>query len=305
MTTIDTRAALTVAYKETVVHIDPILVATALQQYVKNGSKITGVDVKEINLNITDKIADIGSVTLPILLENGMKLFDAIVWLSAERSIRPDLVVDPSMKSAGVPSMNEIAKALFYVYFFILTQARYPGVGTGEQLIKVPKFLTSVMGLDKGQEYYKSIVCSFNIAQFDPAWVRNIRFQGLGQEFLSRAGLGVAGYRLFGPFKLYSLKEGVSADVQRAYQVAQAFAKAPATWLVHPVTRSPDLLTSMGNLNKNLGNLILECFTDEEIVEMEKNRIIFARPEKDPAHRNWKQWTLESFDFSGDLIFSA
>jgi hypothetical protein len=287
-----------------VIDIDPQVVAQCLQDYVNRGSRLTGVSLDDISCRVTDGINDPKKATLVELLEHGMKLFDALVWLTAGRPDEHPLVVDPAMTEDQVSSLQNIAKSVFYVYFFLITQARYP-VRTGQaNPPKVPNFLNVVMGLDSPQGTYIERICSFNPVGFDAKWAEHISFRGLGQETLSRFGLGVAGYRLFGPFKLYDCKADATAEVRRAYNFARNVSLANPTWDIHPLTRDPTILNRRGNLNKNLGNLILDAFTDEQINEMVTAKVLYDRPQREPVFRNYLMWN-EADDISGTrMIFN-
>lgn len=272
------------------VDIDAQEVAKALQRYLERGSKLTGVSLDDISTSVSTMPDDAKKVTLVGLVEKGMKLFDAIVWLTAGRPITHPLVVDPTITKDTMPSLHEVARCVFYVYFFLITQARYPAGPRTEQKPKVPNFLTTIMGMDKEQSIYVDKICSFEPVKFDAAWARYVQFSNFGQETLSRFGLGVAGYRMFGPFKLYSPKAGMDPSLMDAVSFASSVSRAPASWDIHPLTRKADILTSRGNLNKNLGNLILEVFTEEQINEMVATKILYARPEKNPSYKNYLQW---------------
>jgi hypothetical protein len=288
-----------------VTDIDPTEVAKALQVYLERGSKLTGVSLDDISTSVLTLPADAKKAKLADLLGCGMKLFDAIVWLTAGRPDSHPLTVDPGLKSTDIPNMLNIARAVFYVYFFLLTQARYPaGSKTpANEKPRVANFLKVIMGMDEDQSVYVDMICSFEPQKFDPAWVKAVKFARFGQETISRFGLGLAGYRFFGPFKLYKVKEGLSPELRDAATFAKVVAEAPATWDIHPLTRNPEILTRRGNLNKNLGNLILDVFTEEQIDEMVAAKILFAKPTREPTHRNYLQWQRND-DISGDsLIF--
>jgi hypothetical protein len=288
-----------------IIDIDVANVANILKPYLIRGSKLTGVSLDDIDRSVTDVPANLASVTLVQLLEKGMKLFDAIVWLAAGRPASHPLMADPGMNAASIPSLSAISNALFYNYFFLLTQARYPVSQTNTNPPKVAQFLTNIMGLTKPQWEYVEIICSFEPQKFDPAWIKHVQYTGMGQEALSRFGLGVAGYRYFQPFKNYPIKSGVTPETMRAYNFARKVAVSAPTWDIHPVTRNPAVLTKRGNLNKNLGNLILECFTDDQIQEMVNTKMLFSKPNHEVQHKNYRQWS-EDDDISGtSLIFPS
>lgn len=281
------------------IHIDPIQVAQAFQAYLETASKLTGVSLDDIKTSVIRLPANVSKVTLVELLGIGMKLFDAIVWLTAGRPQSHPLIEDPVMRKEDILSMHDIARSVFFCYFMLITQARYPASSSNKDKPKIPNFLRTIMGMDKEQHHYVEAICSFAPQKFDPAWARHVKFSGFGQEVLSRFGLGVAGYRMFGPFGLYNYRPDMDKSLIPAFNFARKIAKSPSSWNVHPLTRDPNILTSRGNLNKNLNNLMLECFTDAELDEMVKVKIIYAKPQRDPNHRNYKMWTEED-DISGN-----
>lgn len=281
-----------------IIDIDTNEVAKALQVYLERGSKLVGVSLDDIDRSVTAIPSNAESTNLAGLLGIGMKLFDAIVWLSAGRPNSHPLVVNPNLKQGSLPSMAEIARAVFYVYFFLLTQARYPARQGVADPPKVSRFLYQIMGMTEPQHVYLEMICGFEASKFDPAWAKAVRFNNFGQETLSRFGLGVAGYRSFGPFKLYTPKDDTPENLKSAIRFAEKIAKSPPTWDVHPLTRNPTILTNRGNLNKNLGNLILDVFTDEQIKEMVSAKVLFSKPTREPNHRNYLSWA-EKDDISG------
>lgn len=286
-----------------IIDIDPQEVAKALQSYLERGSKLTGVSLDDISTSLCELPSNPEKATLSDLTTRGMKLFDAIVWLTAGRPGSRALRVDPLITKSSIPSMHEIARSVFYVYFFLLTQARYPAGSKSKDKPNVPNFLKVIMGMELDQSIYVDRICSFEPQKFDPAWARSVQFGSFGQESLSRFGLGVAGYRLFGPFKSYKVKPNIPDELKSAVSFAQNVANSPPSWDVHPLTRAPGVLTKRGNLNKNLGNLILEVFTEEQIEEMVQSKLLYAKPTKEPTCRNYLQWTALDDITGSSFIF--
>jgi hypothetical protein len=287
-----------------VIHIVPEEVAKCFQAYLDSASKLTGVSIDEIQLGVARLPADLTKATLVDLLECGMLLFDAIVWLTAGRPTSHPLIIDPALKVGDIQPLQTVAKAVFYCYFMLIVQARYPASSRSSDKPVIPNFLRTIMGMDKDQHTYVEAICSFEPQKFDPKWVRFVSFKGFGQEVLSRFGLGVAGYRYFSPFALYSPKPGVPQNLLDAVQFAKTVATTGASWDIHPLTRDPTVLTKRGNLNKNLSNLILDVFSDKDIEEMATAKVIFAKPKREPTHRNYTQWAIND-DISGtSRIFS-
>lgn len=281
-----------------VIDIDAAQVAQILHQFVSRGSKTTGVSLDDLDLRVKSMPTDVEKSNLVILLTKGLKLFDAIVWLQAQRPATHPLKEDRTMEASSIPNLNDIARSVFYVYFFLLTQARYPVSGNQSEAPKVPAFLRNIMGMDADQGHYIKMICSFTPQKFSAEWVRHVSFGGFGQEALSRFGLGVAGYRLFAPFKAYEAKSDISPALATAVKFAATVARHPPTWAIHPLTRNPAVLTKRGNLNKNLSNLILEVFTTEQIQEMVGSKMLYAMPTHEPNYRDYRTWN-EADDISG------
>jgi len=287
------------------IHIDPVETAKAFQAYLDTASRLTGVSLDDIDRRVMKAPDDPEKVTLFELITLGMKLFDAVVWLHAKRPVSHPLMIDPTITTETIASTHDIARSVFYVYFMLLTQARYPAATPTADQARIPNFLKTIMGMADGQHVYMSRICSFAPQKFDPAWVRHVSFSNFGQEVLSRFGLGVAGYRMFGPFGLYDHRSDMPANLAPAFAFARSVSKAPASWSVHPLTRDPNILTARGNLNKNLGNLILDAFTDAQIDEMVNAKILFKKPDREASHRNYLTWTANDDITGSGRIFPA
>lgn len=288
-----------------IIHIDPEEVAKAFQIYLESASKLTGVSLDDISTAVNELPKDPQTVSLSELLTRGMKLFDAVVWLTAGRPTSHPLTQDVSLTKEQIPSLAKVADAVFYCYFMLMTQARYPVSQNEKEKPRIPNFLKTIMSLDQDQHVYVERICSFEPRKFDPKWAMYVQFKGLGQETLSRFGLGVAGYRNFGPFGLYKPKADMNPELVPAFTFARNIATSPASWDIHPLTRNPEVLAKRGNLNKNLSNLMLDAFTKEQLEEMKDAKIIYKIPEREPTHRNYYQWNAVD-DISGkNLIFST
>lgn len=285
-----------------IIQIDVLKVADALQRFIHVGSSRTGIAITDIQTRCTGPVPTTPH-SLKALLQAGIPLFDAVAYLTVDRAHRPPLVSDADIVENTAPSLEKISEAIFYVYFLLVTQARYPTVGSGSDQIRVPRFLKDVMRLSEEPNVYLKRICSFNPVKFNPAWLKCIHIPGLGVETMNRFGLGVAGYRLFGPFKCYEVKESASRNIKSAYAVARHFAINPPNWQIHPITRNPTILSTYGNLNKNLANLILECFTENQIDEMVATKMIYQRPVHDPQCANYKTWSIMPSLPTGDEIF--
>ncbi|KAI6245625.1 hypothetical protein HI914_06174 [Erysiphe necator] len=135
-----------------IVDIDRQYAAKVLEGYIARGSSLTGVDVNLLNVTLT-KLPALGQkITVVWLSQHGMPLFDAITWTYSDEAVRPPLRLKSNAKEFRPAPQGVIAKALFFCYFYLLTQAHYPGtLSTGQN---VPSFLRNVAGLREPPEYY-------------------------------------------------------------------------------------------------------------------------------------------------------
>ncbi|KAG5916888.1 hypothetical protein E4U61_003198 [Claviceps capensis] len=155
-----------------IVHMEPKEVALILQPFLDRGScrdrskltdEVTVDDISTRVLSVPDKPEQ---ATLKDLLAIGMKLFDAVVWLGAEDKSGHPLRADPTMKPDDIPSKNDVAQSVFYCYFMLLTQARYPP--DDHEIQQIPHFLRISMGMNKEPSYYISKICTFEPRRMNP-----------------------------------------------------------------------------------------------------------------------------------------
>jgi hypothetical protein len=303
--------------------IDPAGFAQVLQKYVHEGSKRHRLSKDDIHVyaNITEDFEGKEKIeiqrfstkevakTLKGLLAAGAKFMDAVFWLAIPEAERPEPEEHPAAHAGHKQTFSvynnhqDIARCMFFYFFYILTRARAPVINTGSAAQPVPQFLNKVLGISKGENEVADYLASFSLENIDPSWVRYIDLGGLSQESLNRFGLGVAGYRLAAPFKMVVPDGPDVTKYKIAIDIATSIAKSPADWDFHPSTRTADVLTLYGNINKNLSNLILRVYKKETIEEMVKVRILFAYPTFDAGHRNFERWSADMSYKPGARIF--
>lgn len=279
--------------------LDVTELGALLAKFVTHGSKRHSLSLEDLNIGLIEDIRQGEELNLDTLLKHGARLVDSVVWLAYHGPNDPPPSRDAARMAVRLPSMNDYSRAMFYIYFFLLTQARYPPRAAGGDRVHVAQILKNVFGMREQPFHYVDICFGFDPEKFDPAWVKAVPTGRLGQEALNRLGLGVAGYRLFAPFKLYNVKDDAPNAIRDAAEFARTVATAPPTWAIHPLTRNPDVLARRGNLNKNLANLILEAFTADEIAEMVQLKILPVQPVHEPRCKEYKRWSAED-DISGD-----
>jgi hypothetical protein len=258
--------------------------------------------------------------TLKGLMANGVKFLDAVIWLSLRDQDRPGPKERPMRKDPKSryewPVHNDvgrITKFIFVVYFFIMIRGHAP-TDTGDYKDQpMPKFISNVLGISEPTREIAEYLADFPLNNMDPSWVRHISVKGLSQEAVSRFGLGVAGYRIVSVFNvvapdLYQDPEKEDgkevhdneakplskkpAWLDAAVEVARSFHKAGVCWDFHPATRSANVLSKYGNINKNAANLILRCYKPSTIQSLVSTKKLAQMPREDPAHTNYQNWTL-------------
>jgi hypothetical protein len=273
-----------------IVDVSPVDLARVLQIFLDRGSQLTGVPLDSISLSVFSLPPNPIAATLTDLLNSGMKFFDAVIWLSAGRPNTHQLREDPSIKKEDLPLMNDVARSIFYIYFNLVTQARYPAGRYQAEKVKIANFLIRVMQMDQPQEYYVDMVCSFDIRLLDPRWIEFVNFQGFGQQVQSRFGLGVAGYRWFAIFKHFQPDTKGRQDLIDAIKFVNRINAAPYDWNIHPLTRPGEVIAQCGPLNGNLMNLALEVLSSESLAAAVDSRMIFSYPVATPQHNQYKLW---------------
>jgi hypothetical protein len=268
-------------------------IAHALQVFVTRGSSRSVVSISSLkivsdNPTIPTSFSDIGTA-----ISHGTKLFDALMYFSLPDNQRPTVRAADEDEIPRTRDVTIISKSVFYLAFFLITRAKVPsGIATNIGT-SVPAFLQNILGMNETPDYYMNLLSSFDLSALNHTWIQYIQWSQVSLESMNRFGLGVAGYRSFQPFKLLAVKNDASVEAKRAAELAKAIATAPPDWKIHPITRDPNILTSLGNLNKNLGNLMLECFTQEQLDSLKSNRVIYDIPSMDVRHTNWRTWSTE------------
>ncbi|KAI1005453.1 hypothetical protein K3495_g2758 [Podosphaera aphanis] len=284
-----------------VTDVDIVTAGKLFNAWVQRGSRITGVDPSILNVQV-DSLPPAGTqLSVSWLVEHGMKLFDATVWIATPPSRRPHLLVPSNREQFKVLPLTTVAKSVFYAYFLLMTQAKYPDQLGANQI--VPSILRNVFGLGDPPRSYMENICSFNPTDFDNRWIKHITFEGMGQEVISRLGLGVAGYRAFAPFKYLPLPADAKPELMNAYNWCRAVIGSPPTWSIHPITRPAHITSIRRNLNKNLQNLALDLYSEDDLQLLVDQRILYRMPTRQSGHYMYYNWAADASDATQDPIF--
>jgi len=281
--------------------IDLVSLARQLQVYVDQGSRRYSLSYADINVMRDSSARQPDQVTLEWLLQQGNSLLDSLIYLTDTN--RVTIRVRPPGEQTVPISPDDMARAVFVQFFFILTRGS-PSESTGQQVgAEVPNFLRRILSVDHPPIFYARRLATFELNRINPGWVRHIRLTNLGTEAMNRLGLGVAGYRALSPFRFITRPANLPQNRERAYDVAMSMVNAPANWDFHPATRSPRLLTQYGPINQNLFNLALDIFTTQDLQELVDARILYQLPVRNPAVTNYRAWEVLYQAPQGSNIF--
>jgi len=272
------------------IEFDLIELAGKIQRFVHQGSQRYFVSIDDIKIQKLAGEQPPDPMTMEWLFEQGNPFFDSVFYIGLEDVKKPQIVELPAGHTVSPILPYALAQALFFQYFLILTRGSVSDEDSLTVGTAVPSFLAKVIGLDKTPKYYASLLSTFQLKKVDPAWAKFVPMKDLGKECVNRLGLGVAGYRMGGPFKLLPKPTGMSAEQTTAYEIAHSFISQPYSWDIHSATRNPNILTIYGPLNANLGNLALEIFKKEDLERLVSTKALYKLPIKDDSATNYRSW---------------
>jgi len=277
------------------------------------------IDVLELGTRIQELIQDVGQLhTLSVgdlvvkgaeggqepvdvrgAVRYGTKFFDALLYFSIPVDQRPAVQVGDDGEAGMNATMLLVKRHLLWMALFLMLRGSYPSDADNNVGTNVPAFLRNICGMDISPRALADSLASFPLVNINPGWIKHIDWRGFAPEIRQRLGLGLAGYRQLGPFTCYPVKAGATEEVKAAVAWIVNVAQRPADYAMLSCTRSPAIVNRFKSLNKSLGNLILLSFTEDQITEMVNNKIIFARPVRDPRADTWRGWVA-----GGELVLN-
>lgn len=244
---------------------------------------------------------DVGTVPTDVKMavRYGTKFFDALLYFALEGPRRPAV-------RAGQDHLDELPaiimmtkKYLLWMAIYLMLRGSYPTDENNAIGANVPAFLRNICGMQISPAELSTNLASFELKNLNPNWIKQINWANFAPEIRQRLGLGLAGYRMLSPFSCYEVRVDAPEQVRDAAAWVARLNNQRPDYSILSCTRSPDIVNRFKSWNKALGNLILLSFTDAQIQEMVDNRIIFARPVRDPRSDNWRQWAA-----GGDLVLT-
>lgn len=230
--------------------------------------------------------------TIMQAIQSGTRLFDAIYYFSAPDNSSITLQPHDASRPQGEAAVALMKKYLLWMFLFVMMRGSYPKSQGTARGTDVPSFLTQIVGMNVSPLTVSQGLCSFEIEKVPLGWLKTIKFGGMAPEIRQRLALGLPGYRMFGPFRFYLPRPDASAEAKAAHAWVVRIINKPLDWGLFSATRDPAIITRLGSLNKNLSNLMIECFTHDQLVEMASPavKIIFEVPTRDPRGDGWRSW---------------
>jgi hypothetical protein len=280
---------------------------------------VVDYDIQELGMRIQEQIRDVGRLHLLSIgdlrvfgpnagvavvdvrqaIQHGTRFFDALFYFALPNDQRPQVQLGVVVQGELETTILSVKRRLLWMAIFLMLRGSYPSDAENNVGANVPAFLRNICGMDISPAALAESLATFNLRNINPNWIRHINWTTFAPEIRQRLGLGLAGYRLFSPFTCYQVRDGAPEDVRLACGWVAALAQRPADYAILSCTRSPDIVNRFKSWNRSLGNLILLAFTDAQIDEMVQNRIIYARPVRDPRSDTWRTWVL-----AGELVLN-
>jgi len=282
--------------------------AVALQSFIQTGTTVHSIPLDSIEIFVPTDAEP--PYTLRQLLGYGNRIGDIVFFMQIYEEDRVSHGGDTQDESCRYIAMlkNDPAGTLRppmsadFAAKLVASWAIYAMVRAGPPSYPVPKFIKEQIGMDLTHDEMCEQFTSTPPVNWSLEWVRSVDWTQIGQETLSRFGLGVAGYRLIQPFKYYKPKSGSPPNIVEACALMEYIATRAAVWEVHPVTRDPNLLNTLGNVNKNCLNLMLEAFTAEQMAEMSgrslSKKLVLKHDEQHINYRSWSKKLLDRLKFT-------
>jgi len=285
------------------VQFDAEALGIALSTFVTAGSNRNAIAISDISVISRSDPPPQAYPDVAAAITGGTRLFDALAYFSIPAGQRPAVIYEELEADEEDPSIAEISRAVFYVYFWTFIRGVAPSIESDVDVGPVPNFLRSVMGYTDDPDDYAATVASFEIRRLNPSWIRHIRINNLSQETQNRLALGVAGYRVPAAIVYLPWHDRLDANILRAAQAVRRFVRRGMTWDCYSGTRSPAFLDAVKNFNKNVDNLLLDIVPAEYLAHAVTTKMLAVAPARRPQYMQYLSWNDQTFAAFTDFIF--
>jgi hypothetical protein len=282
--------------------VDSTELALVIQQFIAGPSKLKSPDVLTLKWY---KTADgLTPDTVMEAIRAGACFFDAIMILSKPANQRPVILDHDVNRGEPLARITSTKKWLWWSYLNLMVRARWPMDDNGQVEGLAPNFMVSLTGFQADPTTKGLYLYSGSLSDLTLDWIKKITTRAFAREVLSRFGLGTAGYRLLAPCRIFRPREDAPEAVKRSWEVARRIASHPQDWSIHPLTRDPNVLSTLGPINANALNLLLEGLTEEDfnLIMNPQSKILYLPMVVKPGATNWKTWDVNTLPNLTDPI---
>lgn len=241
-----------------------------------------------------------GSITEA--MKYGTRFFDAYVYFSMMPDDRPPVAVGQIDTRDDEAIAAELGKRMAWMALHLMIRGNYPEVDTQEPGKDVPQFLLETFGVQETPRAVSRGLASFPLSKIDPGWIKVIDWGTAGPEIRQRLGLSLAGYRLLGMFKNYRPKSDADRIEKDVFKYVREIAHMPLDYSILSATRQPSLVAKFGPWNKNLTNAILSIFSQADIADAVKHKVLSVMPKPQRNAENWRSWPSIGHGFLKDPV---
>lgn len=255
-----------------------------IEDVIFKASDNTLISIKSLIFKTKLEIPD-EEFTLKDLARNGISIFDYYIYFSLVKTHKDSIVwiIDGNLRQFNE---DDYAKGIFTVFFLLITRAKLR-LNENE---KMPKFITSYLDFKLGVQEFNDIVSRNNISNFDHSWVLKIDLSKLSKPVIQRLESGIAGCRKFNIFKTLKPKnyDKLSDNLKISYDTIRKIAEDGPFSEMHPFGMTLSLKSS--SISRNLDNMIIDIYTEDEINSMINSGILFTKPKYDQRYVQYKNY---------------
>lgn len=246
---------------------------------------------KGVEILATDNVTD--------MFDKGMHYLDA-VFLSSNIDLLPQVdwvEVGAEMKTQS--NYIDVARGVFIWYFNLFTQAR--AIVPNEA-----QFLTSTLGLPGKTTDYVKALSSCNMELMPKSWIKKITFDKLSTEAKNRLALGCAGHRYLQALKYvpnHEFKRDHPGDIKFCRNLI-AYTQGSLWWELHPITKSADLISVFGSLNKVLSTVLARSVKESFLKKLTASKVLYDMPREEMGIIDVETIDFEKLPTLTDAIFA-
>lgn len=229
------------------------------------------------------------------IIVNGIPILDYLVYsgLTEEEKSTVTWVTDESKKEFDE---TDFGLSLFSVYFMMMTR----GKPIPEKDEIMPSFLTKIMkGRQMSATRISEVLTNNNVSAFKHYWIRAVNINKLPDSVRNRFAKGISGSRVVSIFKDY-VPEKLDEENKELYSNLEVIAKNGPYWEFHNLFM-PDHLKNY-SINGNLGNFILNVYSERQINKMVTSRALYSYPKFNPRFEQYRVWGKEFFGLFKDRV---